>query len=67
MLEWFRLWLARLLHRDDPRGPWLARLLYRDDHPRGPRADPYAWKPVPRTRRPNDRAGAVAVAEPDDD
>jgi hypothetical protein len=35
--------------------------------PRGPQADPYAWKPVPRTRRPNDRAGAVAVAEPEDE
>ena len=46
---------------------FLARLFHRDDRRRGPLGDPYAWKPVPRTRRPNDRAGAVAVAEPDDD
>jgi hypothetical protein len=46
----------------------LARLGFGSgDRPRGPHADPYAWKPVPRTRRPNDRAGAVAVAEPEDE
>jgi hypothetical protein len=28
--------------------------------------DPYAKKPVPRTPRPDLRAGSVAVAEPDD-
>ena len=38
----------------------------RRDGSRGPQADPYARKPAPRTRKPNGRAGAVAVAEPEE-
>jgi hypothetical protein len=33
---------------------------------RGP-ADPYAWTSAPLKPRPGGRAGAVAVAEPDED
>jgi hypothetical protein len=40
--------------------------LGRRDRPRGPQADPHAWKPAPRRPRLNDRAAAVALAEPDE-
>jgi hypothetical protein len=31
-----------------------------------PEKDPFAWRPVPRTRSPKGRSDAVAVAEPDE-
>jgi hypothetical protein len=40
--------------------------LWRGGRPSGLDRDRHAWRPVPRTRRPNDRSGAVAVAEPDE-
>ena len=63
MRDFIRKLIARLLRREMPPEPWLGR----EGRPRGPAGDPHAWKPVPRTRRPNNRSGAVAVAEPDDD
>jgi len=34
--------------------------------PPTPPQDPFAFQPVSKTPRPNDRSGAVAVLEPDD-
>jgi hypothetical protein len=44
------------------------RRLFRGPTPQPPEAgrDPFAWRPVPRRPRPNQRSGAVAVAEPDE-
>ena len=41
-------------------GTWLRR------QPPGPHPDPFSWRPVPRKSPPRTRAGAVAVAEPDE-
>ena len=47
---------------------YLRELLARRPSPQPPDAgrDPFAWRPVPRSPRPNLRGGAVAVAEPDE-
>ena len=34
--------------------------------PPGAERDPHAWQPVPRKPQPKPKAGAVAVAEPDE-
>jgi hypothetical protein len=39
---------------------------WRDHRPPSHPLDPYAWRPVPRRPQPKNRAGAVAVAEPDE-
>ena len=53
--------LARL-----PRLPGIG-LWWRDPPPGWPPYDPYARKPVPRRPAPKGRAGAVALAEPDEE
>jgi hypothetical protein len=46
---------------------WLVRRMLQPGAPAEPVDDPFASVPAPRRRGPKDRAGAVALEEPDDD
>lgn len=45
----------------------LSKLSRREPEPSGSRGDPLAGVPAPKKRGPPNRAGAVALAEPDED
>jgi len=62
---WIVWWLVRrMLQRGAPAE---FRKMLRLGTPADPVDDPFASVPAPRRRGPKDKAGAVALEEPDDD